>query len=604
VTSNEDRIRAVLPGYEIGGELGRGNWGVVLAGHHRQLERDVALKQLPDALATDLAVRARFESEARILAQLDHPHIVPVYDFVSEDGLCVLVMENLPGGTVWSRFTSVGLVAEDACAIALATSAALHCAHEHGVLHRDIKPDNLMFSGTGTVKVTDFGLAKVIGGSETMATRGGDIIGTPAYMAPEQALGAEPTPATDVYSAGMMLYELLSGVLPFSHVGGSPAVLYRHVHEQPAPLALAAPGIPTTIVDVVMRALVTDPADRYSSANDFGVALATATNTAWGPGWLRRSSVSVMSTGAIEAVTTPAVHAPLPPARSAPTTRVRVVGLPATRRPPGVGAPHEELDLVPVQTLVGRRRRGPVVYALASVALLLLVVAVAFAGPGGGMPTGKTTGGALAVNGVDIPSDAVVRLDLARPIVISGRLAPGSLRRVRLTLSVLEVSLGSVDAPANQSPDGAFSSSLDARGLRYLVTGRVLGTVHLDGDDGPGAVQYFALRVTQPWILTAPGVGIVALALFLIGYAESLLRSLRRGWTSSAIRFVGLVVIGGLAGVVAVAVSWITGGNSPALGPLVVCAVLGAGWGATLALAARRSGAHPQIRAPSDASPV
>lgn len=595
--SNEDRIRAVLPGYEIGGELGRGNWGVVLAGHHRQLKRDVALKQLPDALAMDLSVRARFESEARILAQLDHPHIVPVYDFVSEDGLCVLVMENLPGGTVWSRFTSVGLVAEDACAIVLATSAALQCAHENGVLHRDIKPDNLMFSGTGTIKVTDFGLAKVIGGSDTMATRGGDIIGTPAYMAPEQALGSEPTAATDVYSAGMMLYELLSGVLPFSHLGGSPAVIYRHVHEQPASLALAAPGIPTAIVDVVMRALVTDPSDRYSSANDFGVALATATTTAWGPGWLRRSSVSVMSAGAIEAVTAPAVHADLPTARSAPTTRAPVVGLSATRRPPGVGAPHEELDLVPVHTLIATRRRRPV-YAVASVALLLLVVAMAFAGPGSGMPVGKATGGALAVNGVDIPSDAVIRLDLARPIVISGRLAPGALRRVRLTLSVLEVPLGSADAPANQSPDGAFSSSLDARGLRYLVTGRVLATVHLDGDDGSGPVQYLALRVTQPWIFTAPGVGIVALALFLIGYAESLLRSLRRGWTSSAIRFGGLVVIGGLAGVVTVAVSWITGENSPALGPLVVCAVLGAGWGATLALAARRSGAHAQVRAP------
>ena len=144
-------VEEALPSYEIGGELGRGGWGVVLSGRHRDLGRDVAIKQLPRAFAADANVRARFLAEARVLAALDHPHIVPVYDFVERDGLCLLVMERLSGGTVWSRFTEQGVSMDDACAIVLATCAALDAAHAHGVLHRDIKPENLMFTGSGTL---------------------------------------------------------------------------------------------------------------------------------------------------------------------------------------------------------------------------------------------------------------------------------------------------------------------------------------------------------------------------------------------------------------------------------------------------------------------
>src|SRR4051812_14101183 len=148
-------VEAALPSYEITGELGRGGWGVVLGGRHRELGRDVAIKQLPRAFAADPAVRSRFLAEARVLASLDHPHVVPVFDFVERDGLCLLVMEQLTGGTLWSRFTGQGITATDACAVVVATCAALQCAHERGVLHRDVKPENLMFSAAGTLKVTD-----------------------------------------------------------------------------------------------------------------------------------------------------------------------------------------------------------------------------------------------------------------------------------------------------------------------------------------------------------------------------------------------------------------------------------------------------------------
>src|SRR5438067_12850808 len=210
---DQEAVAAALPLYEVEGELGHGAWGVVLAGRHRQLGRDVAIKQLPRSFGADPAVRSRFIAEARLLASLDHPHIVPLYDYVEYDGLCLLVMERLTGGTVWNRARASSFTHPTACAVTLATCSALHYAHQRGVLHRDVKPENMMFSGKGDPQVTDFGIAKVVGGAATVATRAGDVLGTPADMAPEPAQGSELSPATDIYAVGTVLYELLAGQL-------------------------------------------------------------------------------------------------------------------------------------------------------------------------------------------------------------------------------------------------------------------------------------------------------------------------------------------------------------------------------------------------------
>ena len=153
-----------LPRYELGEELGRGAWGVVVAARHRDLDRDVAIKQLPRAFGADPDVRARFRREAQLLAALAHPHVVQIHDFVEHEGLCLLVMERLDGGTLTSRFAEQGMRREESVAATLAACEALQRAHDRGVLHRDVKPDNLMFTGDGTLKVTDFGIAKVLGG--------------------------------------------------------------------------------------------------------------------------------------------------------------------------------------------------------------------------------------------------------------------------------------------------------------------------------------------------------------------------------------------------------------------------------------------------------
>jgi Protein kinase domain len=298
---NFDRelLSTVLPAYDIGGELGQGGMGVVVSGQHRQLGRRVAIKQLPEAFAADPGVRRRFTAEAQVLASLDHPHVVPVYDFVEREGICLLVMELLPGGTLRSRVAGSGCTAPCAVAVSLACLSGLSAAHRRGILHRDVKPENMLFAASGVLKVTDFGIAKVIGGPGTVLTRVGDVVGTPAYIAPEQVRGGKLSPATDVYALATMLYELLAGVLPFSieTEGEDLALLFKHAYEKPVPLRDVAPGVPDPVAATVMRGLATEPADRFGTAEAFGAALAESATQAWGPGWLAAEQVPIMDAG-------------------------------------------------------------------------------------------------------------------------------------------------------------------------------------------------------------------------------------------------------------------------------------------------------------------
>ncbi|MEM9613192.1 MAG: bifunctional serine/threonine-protein kinase/ABC transporter substrate-binding protein [Actinomycetota bacterium] len=329
-------IEAALPGYEIGVELGRGAWGVVLSGRHKRLGRQVAIKQLPRQFGSDPGVAGRFLREAQMAASLDHPHIVPVYDYVEEDGLGLIVMEQC-STTVGAKFTSEGLHTDEACYAALATCSALSYAHGRGVLHRDIKPENLLMDGEGRVKLGDFGIARAVD-EATRLTATGTVIGTPAYMSPEQASGRDLGPGSDVYSIGVVLYELLSGTLPFTDVSTFGALIRQHLTEPPRPLLDVAPDVPTRIAAAVDNALVKDPEERWPTATDFGVALGEATSQAFGAGWPRQRRFSLSGSAEILAATereiggdprAGSVHVggdPVPgepvtgPATSAPTT--------------------------------------------------------------------------------------------------------------------------------------------------------------------------------------------------------------------------------------------------------------------------------------------
>ncbi len=220
---NEAQVSAALPGYDLGAKLGAGAFGLVLAGRHCGLNRQVAIKIL--AAGHDGA-DAGFAAEAQLLAAIDHPHVVRVYDYVENDDLCLIVMELLGGGTLTRR--RAGMSAEAACAVGLAVglavAAALSCAHSPGVLHRDIKTDNMLGDTAGLLKVTDFGIAKILTG---LAATASAIIGTPMSMAPEQITAGRLGPAVRppmpswAFRTGWRSTRPATSILPTPTIGGS-----------------------------------------------------------------------------------------------------------------------------------------------------------------------------------------------------------------------------------------------------------------------------------------------------------------------------------------------------------------------------------------------
>ncbi|MBL7500466.1 protein kinase [Frankia sp. CNm7] len=277
------RVAAALPRYRLGEQLGAGSFGLVVAGHHLDLDRAVAVKVLPieAPAAGGAALAADFRAEAQILSRLDHPHIVRIYDFVSQDDLCLIVMELLAGGTLSQH----RLPTEAACAVGLAMADALAHAHDHGALHRDVKPDNILFTATGQPKLTDFGIGKIFEESSGTTSH---LAGTPRYMAPEQIEG-RVSRAADQYALGVVLYELLAGRPPFDPALPVPELLRHHREVMPP----TPTGVPAPIADAVMTALAKAPADRHPDAAAFGHALAAAAAAAYGPDWLSMTGLIV-----------------------------------------------------------------------------------------------------------------------------------------------------------------------------------------------------------------------------------------------------------------------------------------------------------------------
>ncbi|WP_239311258.1 MULTISPECIES: protein kinase [unclassified Frankia] len=278
-------VQTALPGYQVEGELGRGGYGLVLGGRHRLIGRNVAIKVLLDT-AGDVNLRARFLAEARVLAELDHPHIVRIHDYIEHQGTCLFVMELLPGGTLRQRLAAGPMSPEATCALGLAAAGALDAAHAHNVLHRDIKPDNMMFASDGLLKVTDFGVAKIFEGTETTAS---GVLGTPRYMAPEQITGGRLYVSTDLYALGGVLYELLARRPLFGRALSVGALVNHHLNVNPPPLT----DVPEPISRVIMKTLVKDPAARFPSATQFALELAQAAASTFGPDWLAQSGIGV-----------------------------------------------------------------------------------------------------------------------------------------------------------------------------------------------------------------------------------------------------------------------------------------------------------------------
>jgi len=254
--------------YEVEEELGRGGMAKVYRGTDTVLGRPVAVKILAPQFTDDPSFVNRFRREAQAAARLNHPNLVSVYDTGSDDGVHFIVMEYVEGRTLADYLAGGGrIMPQRAIEIAEAVSQALTAAHAQGVIHRDIKPGNIMITPSGDVKVADFGIARVIAGAETIAQTAA-VLGTAAYLSPEQAQGQPVDQRSDLYSLGCVLYEMVAGRPPFT--GDSPvAVASKQVLEQPVPPSKLNPDVSPQLDAVIMRTLAKNPANRYGSAEEF-----------------------------------------------------------------------------------------------------------------------------------------------------------------------------------------------------------------------------------------------------------------------------------------------------------------------------------------------
>lgn len=262
---DESQANRVIGDYEILREVGRGGMGVVYKAHERALRRTVALKVLPPSISADIAFVKRFEREARFAASLNHPNIVSIYTVGKHEDVRYISMEYVKGKTLTALIREAGrLSIARALEITLQAADALAAAHKVDMVHRDVKPDNIMIDEAGRVKVMDFGLARGLH-STTQLTAQGAVVGTPRYMSPEQCEGQKPDHRSDIYSLGIVLFEMLTGQTPYS--AETPLALMRQIVDTPLPsIQEQSADVPPQICSIIYRMTAKRPEDRYENA--------------------------------------------------------------------------------------------------------------------------------------------------------------------------------------------------------------------------------------------------------------------------------------------------------------------------------------------------
>jgi predicted Ser/Thr protein kinase len=345
-------VKQHVGSYEIVRLLARGGMAVVYLAHQPALDRRVALKQL-DLQSAEPSVAQRFVREARLAAGLDHPNVVTLFDFFEDGGVPYIAMEYVRGGSLRPLVGRLSL--PQVFGVLEGVLAGLAHAEAHGIAHRDLKPENVLVTQGGKVKIADFGIARAYDALTPALTSTGTAIGTPTYMAPEQALNEPLGPYTDIYALGVVAYELLAGRPPFAPGRTPMAVLYCHVHKAPPPLTDHAPEVPEPVRGWVDWLLAKPPADRPVSAAAAWEALEEIAVAELGPYW-RRSA---------------AIAAPEPDPQDATTL---------------IDVPVEPTPLAPDPPARPRSRRRLVAGAAAGTALVVSAAAVAVWGPGSDTP--------------------------------------------------------------------------------------------------------------------------------------------------------------------------------------------------------------------------
>ncbi len=355
--------RAIDDRYELHALIGEGSFGRVYRGRDRRLDREVAIKVIKPWWAEDSHWVERFQREAKLLARVNDRGIVQIFDFGEAEEGPYYVAELVPGESLADRLARERLSSEEAGAIAAEICRALGSAHRQGVVHCDVKPANVMLTPEGAVKVGDFGVARLADGtSRAMAAT---VIGTPRYMSPEQARGLSTTPATDVYSTGVVLYEMLAGHPPFQS-GSAVELGIRHIQDEPPPLP---DTVPAGLRAIVTRAMAKEPRERYRDGAEMAAALLKAADGSEvpagpAPGVRQRTPRPPAVKAGIEPQAPP-VTIDLGAVRAADATR------------PLPGAPAHKPPVPPPSRRVshaGARRRGLALLALLAVAAGILVL--------------------------------------------------------------------------------------------------------------------------------------------------------------------------------------------------------------------------------------
>lgn len=309
----------MLGPYRIIAQIGQGGMATVYKAYQPSMDRNVAIKVLPGQLAESAEFARRFQQEARIIANLEHPHILPVFDFGESDGVTYFVMRFLEGGTLKDRMKDGPLPWNEIDRLFTQLAEALGYAHDRGIVHRDLKPANALIDSNGNLFLTDFGIAKLLESASPRLTQTDAIMGTPAYISPEQAQALTVDRRSDIYSLGIILYEMVTGRVPFT--ADTPlAVILKQISDPLPPPTTIKPGLPASVERVILKALAKNPGDRFSNTAEFIAAWKNA---------LKDTDRTIRETEAVVPPAAPPVDAP-PRTPPQPAPAPRAVSKPGT----------------------------------------------------------------------------------------------------------------------------------------------------------------------------------------------------------------------------------------------------------------------------------